>query len=225
MIKNRRVYTFKILALSGAIMCLSSSICQVYAYNSNSSRKPLEISRSFTKEKNYDILNESLKELVKEGVLSKEKADKVLQYVNENSNNSSNDNKKHRKIFDEMVERKIITEKEAEAIRERKADKKFQLKKERITKALNDLVKDKTINEEQSNKFIEKLEKSNMERKELHKKLRNMTEEERKEYFRKNKIKGKSIIEEMINENIITKEQGESIRKAIFKHDNEKKSE
>lgn len=225
--KYKRNNLLKSIVIGATILSIGFS---TYVKPSHVSAKELPSSSmsvdALGKKKYKDILKESLKELVKEGVLTEEKADNVLSFVKEkreNKYNKENEENKENKenkerymnIFDEMVERKIITKEEAEAIRNKKIDKKIDFRREKIAENLDNLVKDKTITKEQKDKFLEKLDKKNKEGKELHKKLINMSHEERREYLEKNKLNRKSILDEMVKEKSITEGQAEAIKKAM----------
>lgn len=189
------------------------------------------------KRNNMDSLKASLNELVNEGTLTQEKADKVISRLQKRKDGRKTEfekmkkmteeerkeyvkNKKEKYInpFDEMIKDGIITKSEAEAITSRNREKMSLERKEKITENLSNLVKDKTITQEQMNKFIEKFEKQQVERKALHKKLRGMSEEERKTYMDKKEFKRKSdILKEMVKEGTITSQQAEAMQKVMPK--------
>lgn len=206
---SRKKNPLKSIIIGATVLSISASIVAepLYVLAKESSRISISAS-TCRKGKKGSLLKESLKELVKEGALTQEKADNVLSYIKKNKDKRE----EHISLFDEMVKEGVITKSEADAIRDKNADKKILLRKEMITKSLNGLVKDKTITQEQANKFIEKLEKQDEKRRELHKKLRSMSQEERKEYIQKNGLRGKDIIDEMVKEGIITQEQAGVMR-------------
>lgn len=189
------------------------------------------------KKNSMNSLKASLNELVKEGALTQEKADKVISQFEKRKDERKAEfekmkkmteeerkeyvkNKKEKYInpFDEMIKDGTITKSEAEAITNRNREKISLERKEKITENLSGLVKDKTITQEQMDKFIEKLEKQQVERKALHKKLRGMSEEERKAYMDKKEFKRKSdILKEMVKEGTITSKQAEAMQKVMPK--------
>ncbi len=85
----------------------------------------------------------------------------------------------------------------------------------KFSKALNTLIENKVITKDKAEEIKTYLEKNKEERKEIHDKIKNMTEEERKEYFKNSKKERKGIIEKMVQDGIITKEQGTELRKAL----------
>lgn len=85
----------------------------------------------------------------------------------------------------------------------------------KFSKALDTMVERKVITKDKAEEIKSYLVKHKEERKEIHDKIKSMTEEERKEFFRSNKKKRKGIIEKMIEDGVITKEQGTELRKAL----------
>lgn len=227
MINNKKFNVIKGLIIGATILSIGASthVKSAHAFEEESSKATISASVC-RKGKSGKLLKKSVNDLVKEGVLTKEKADNVLSYVKKNKDKDKDkDNKEgHHKLFESMVNEKIITQVEADAIREKKYENIMILKKEKITKSLKGLVKDNKITQEQADKFMEKFEKKSNERRELHKKLRGMTKEKKKEYLDQNKLKGKSVIEEMVEEKIITENQAEAIKEAMpkAKHHKEK---
>lgn len=209
---NKKNNVLNGLAIGAVLLSMGlSSISQVTYAASRELNGPSVSESCCRRREHKNLLKESLKKLVKEGKLTQEKADNVLSYIKKNK-----DERQYRVLFDDMVKKGIITKEEADDIREKNRDKRMLLRREKITKDLNELVKDKTITQEQANKFIEKLQKQDEEIKELHKKAKNMSPEQRKEYM-KNALKGKDILEQMVKEGIITQKQAESMREVMPK--------
>jgi len=211
---NKKINVFKVLIIGATVLSIgtSSYVKAAHAFEEESSKATISAS-VYRKGKSGKLLKKSVNDLVKEGVLTKKKADNVLSYAKKNKDNKEG----YHKLFENMVNEKIITQVEADAIREKKYENIMILKKEKITKSLKGLVKDNTITQEQADKFMEKFEKKSNERRDLHKKLRGMTKEKKKEYLEQNKLKGKSIIDEMVEEKIITEKQAEAIKEAMPK--------
>lgn len=91
---------------------------------------------------------------------------------------------------------------------------------EKFSKALDTLVERKVITKDKAEEIRSYLVKHKEERKEIHDKIKSMTEEERKEFFKSNKKEGKGIIEKMIEDGVITKEQANELRKALKECEN-----
>ncbi|MFU0824607.1 hypothetical protein [Clostridium sp.] len=215
---NKKNNVLKGIAVGAVLLSMGlSSIAEVTYAVSREVNTPSISEGCCRKREHKNILKESLKELVKEGKLTQEKADNVLSYIKKNK-----DRREHRGLFDDMVKEGVITKEEAEAIREKNRDKRMLLRREEITKNLNELVKDNTITQEQADKFVEKLQKQDEEIKELHKKAKNMSPEQKKEYM-KNALKGKDIIDQMVKEGTITQKQAESMREVMPRPHKEKR--
>ena len=86
---------------------------------------------------------------------------------------------------------------------------------EKFSNAINSLVERKVITKDKAEEIKIYLKKHKEERKEFHDKIKSMTEKERKEYFKNNKKERKDIIEKMIEDGVITEEQGTELRKAL----------
>lgn len=213
MIRNKKVYALISATLMSTAFSLGTSINikTVSAYEIKKFAS-LYIENEV---KNGDVLEETLNELINEKIITKEQADKILTYLKGNSKNSNTNNSKNEKLFDELVKNNIVTEELAEKIRDRMGDKIFVHKKDEISQKLDDLIKNNTINEEQKNKVLNKLEEAHKERRENCKKLKGMSDKERKEYIEKNNLHNKDILEELLKEGVITKEQAEAIKKII----------
>lgn len=210
MIRKKKVYALITAALMSTAFFLGTSInikpvsaCEIKEFIS------LDI------ENKVDVLEETLKELVNEKIITKEQADKILEYLKGNSKDNNPNNSKIEKLFDEMIKNNIVTEEVAEKIRDRMGDKIFIHKKDEISQKLDELIKNNTINKEQKKKFLDKLEEAHKERKENFKKLKGMSEKERKEYIEKNNLHNKDILDELIKEGVINKDQAEAIKKIM----------
>lgn len=86
---------------------------------------------------------------------------------------------------------------------------------EKFNNALNSLVERKVITKEKSEEIKVYLKKTIAERKNEYSKIKGMSEEQKKEYFKNNKKERKSIIEKMIEDGVITEHQGAELRKAL----------
>ncbi len=86
---------------------------------------------------------------------------------------------------------------------------------EKFSKALDTLIERNIITEEKAEEIKSYLTKHKEERKEVHDKIKGMTDEERKEFFKNNKKERKGIIEKMTEDGVITKEQAAELKKAL----------
>ncbi|MFA5523272.1 MAG: hypothetical protein WDA24_02835 [Tissierellales bacterium] len=93
---------------------------------------------------------------------------------------------------------------------------------ERFSKALDTLVERGTITKEKVEEINSYLKKHKEEKKEFHDKMKGMSQDDRREYFKNSKRERKSIIEKMVEDGVITEKQGIELRKAL--KENKKKS-
>lgn len=194
---------------------------------------------SFVKGNNrgYNAFKDILPELVKDGTISQGEADRISAYMDERHSKKkaemdkikdmTEDQKKQyfanrkgqrKDIFSDLVADKIITKEKADAIKAKLREKGEAKREERIkniTTSLDKLVKDGTISKEQENKIIENIKVKHEEKTGLEEKVKNMTSEERKNYFEKQRAEKKGFLSEMVEKGELTKEQADAIRKVI----------
>jgi polyhydroxyalkanoate synthesis regulator phasin len=124
--------------------------------------------------------------LVKDGVITQETADKINAYV--------------------MQKQEEMKKKQAE-IRTKRPDW--------LNSRLDKLVADGKITQEQVDKILEKIKEKQQAAKEEMDKIKNMTKEELKAYFESKKGQKADIIAELVDDGIITQEQADDVKKAI----------
>lgn len=160
-----------------------------------------------------------LDNLVQEGKLTKDKADKIKAYVEQKRDEFKDRNDKeqnHTKksfrhgLLDEMIKEQVITEEEAAIIR----SKFRELKEQKLNDALEQMVQQGTITTEQKSQVKAYLEKHRQEKIEMHQKLKSMTEEQRTAFFKEHQEK-RNVLRQMIDDNIMTKEQAEEFKKLL----------
>ncbi|MGB7605116.1 MAG: hypothetical protein WBL93_06535 [Lutisporaceae bacterium] len=156
-----------------------------------------------------------INKLVEEKKLSREKADQIIKHVEEKVKEQTNkvekqDKRKFQKshLIEELKKDGIINDTEAEAIR----SKFKEIREQILTDKLNGMVQKGTITQIQSDKVKMYFENARKERTE---KLKNMTEEQRKTYFKEHK-RGQDVIEKLVEDGVITKEQAEELRKTLM---------
>lgn len=163
-----------------------------------------------------------LDKLVEEGTITQSTVDSILEYIEkraEERKEMANEQKRYggprlgprMNILQELEEEGVITSEEVEKIRE----KQEELRNERLTEALNGLVDNEVIKADDVEKIRTYMETKREEKREELEKIMNMSVEERKEYFVNNKKERIDIIDQMIQDGIITEEQGEEIRKFL----------
>ena len=174
---------------------------------------------SAVKSKHY--LEEAVEKMVQEGSLTREKADKILEYKQKRNDELKQLPLEQRaqmkkqggrgSLLKALVQEGIITEEEAKAIRE----KLREMKEARVADGLQSLIDKGVLTKDDINNIRSYLLKVREERKASIEKLKSMTPEERKAYFKEYKNERKDIITKMVEDKVITKEQAEEIRKAI----------
>ncbi len=158
-----------------------------------------------------------INKLVEEKKLSREKADQIIKRAEEKlkekeqaSKVEKQDKRKFQKhhLIKELKNEGIINDTEAEAIR----SKFREIKEQILTDKLNEMVQKGTITQIQSDKVKMYFEDAAKERKE---KLKDMTEEQKKTYFKEHK-RGQDVMEKLVEDGIITKEQSEELIKVLM---------
>ena len=89
---------------------------------------------------------------------------------------------------------------------------------DRITKGLDSLIEKGVIKPEDVGKIKDYLKAERAEKRKIFERIKSMPEEQRKEFiqnYRKDKV---DVMEKIVRDKVITKEQAEEIRKIIPKH-------
>ena len=97
-------------------------------------------------------------------------------------------------------------------------DKKAELRAEKLQKGLDTLVANKVLTMEQSSKVQEVIIAREAERRENYKKMKGMSEKERKDYMKKIKSTMVNPMKVLIDNGTITKEQEKEIQKILPHH-------
>ena len=166
-------------------------------------------------------LEDAVVKLVQEGKLSKEKADKILEFKEKRAEEFKKMTKEQRQLLRkegkrssllmELIQEKIITEAEAQIIK----NKLREMKDTRLNEGLQGLVDKGVLTSKDIDNIRSYMLKVREERKESIDKLKSMTPEQKEEYFKEYKKSRKDILDKMIDAKVITKKQAEEIRKAI----------
>lgn len=163
-----------------------------------------------------------LEDLVKEKEITKERSREINEQFNKEYNQEKRGscckgaNKKYKghriySIINILNEKKVITDKEANAMKDR--IKGF--KKQKLNQALEELVNKNIITETKSKEIQEYIDKYKAEK---FNKFKDMTREEKRLYFKENRKNKKSVINKMIEDNIISEKQGNEMRKILRKN-------
>ncbi|MBU3155521.1 hypothetical protein [Clostridium estertheticum] len=165
-----------------------------------------------------------IKESVNSNIITKAEGDKVLEYVSVKSE------KKHKEcekgkcdgkkggLFNDLVTEGILTKDKSEALREKMYVKRTEIKTVELKNGLKGLVDDKVITIEQSNKVQDIMMERQTQRKEIYKKMQNMSQKERQEYVKKMDSTKASPMKVLIDNGTITKEQEAKIQQVLPHH-------
>ncbi|SKB00482.1 hypothetical protein SAMN05443428_1443 [Caloramator quimbayensis] len=101
---------------------------------------------------------------------------------------------------------------------------RYEMNSQNFKEKLDSLVKSGTITQAQEDKILSLIKQKEDERKAEMEKVKNMTEEQRKEYFKQNRVKAKSdIFKELVEQNVITQKQADTIKNTIFDKNKDKR--
>ncbi|HYF82943.1 MAG TPA: hypothetical protein VEB00_07950 [Clostridia bacterium] len=166
-------------------------------------------------------LEDAVIKLVQEGKLSKDKADRIIEFKQKKSEELDKLSKEQRhkmkmygkkgSLLSELKQEGIITDAEAQIIRL----KLHEMKEARLEDGMQSLVDKGVLTPKDIDNIRGYMVKTREERKARIEKLKSMTPEERKEYFRESKKERKDIITKMVEDKVITEKQAEEIRKAV----------
>ena len=170
---------------------------------------------------NKQYLEDAVVKLVQEGKLSKEKADRILEYKKKRTDEFKKLTKDQRhlmrnkgkksSLLKELIQEGIITETEAQIIR----TKLHEMKEERLTDGMQGLVERGVLTPTDIDNIRSYMLKVREEQKANIEKLQSMTPEQKKEYFRESKKARKDILNRMVDDKVITEKQAEEIKKTI----------
>jgi hypothetical protein len=165
-------------------------------------------------------LEDAVAKLVQEGKLSKEKANRILEYKQKMTEKLSRLTKeqkhmakkegKHYSMLGMLVNDRVITEVEANAIKA----KLREMKDERLVDGMQGLVDKGVLTPKDIDNMRSYMLKERAERKAKIDKLKSMTPEERKAFFKSTKAERKDILTRMVEDKVITEKQAEEIKKA-----------
>lgn len=175
----------------------------------SASRKEMRKGRHHKGGKENFVQFESvLQSLVEDGTLTSSQVDNIKTFVQENKGRRKN-------LFSEMIAQEILTQSQVDAILEKFHEEKVAKKREKMQTKLDDLVNNGTITNDQANEILDFINEKMEERRADFEKVKDMTAEERKEYFKENRPKKGNLIEELVDEGIITEEQSTELKKLM----------
>lgn len=248
--KNKFIKT-AVFLLAFAFILFSGG--QVLASNLKNSKNNNKISIT-NLNRGYEINSQNFKEkldsLVKSGTITQDQEDKILSLIKQKEDERKaemekvkNMTKEQRKeyfkqnkikaksdIFKELVEKNVITQQQADTIKntifDKNKDKRKDFKGENFKKFLDNQVKAGVITQDEENKIISYMNKKAEEKKAEMEKIKSMTDEERKAYFENKKSQIKSdLFKELVDEGILTQTKADSLRKNMQNHIKPNKSD
>lgn len=161
------------------------------------------------------LSQETMDQLVKDGVITQAKANEIKAYVERTkADNSGKMRGAGMGLMDELVTNKILTQEQADNIQTKTREMAQNQKQQKLTDSLKALVQKGTITQEQSDAIIKRFEDAEKEREALLAKMENMTLKEIRQYQKDNKGKVQNPMDQLVSDGVITQEQVEAIQKA-----------
>lgn len=186
------------------------------------------------------ILSNVLDQLVKDGTITKDKANQIKAYIEKKIKDKKAEHKDFKKLtpeerkahhekwagqhkdkekgglFTDLVKNKVITQKQADALKAKLAETARQMQEQRINNGLKALVDKKTITQAQADKVLEQLKANQQNKKALLAKVKNMTPEQREQYLKNNKSVHQNPLQVLVKNGTITQDQAKAIGQTIF---------
>ena len=163
-------------------------------------------------------------------IITKTEGDKVLEYVNSKSMKNRGEFRKDKKckkekcggekggLFNDLVTEGILTQKKSDALKKSMYIKVTEIRTAEFKKGMNILVIKKVLTLDQSNKVNSSIMSAQVQRKEMFKKMKGMSEKERESYMKKMENTKVSPMKVLIDNGTITKEQETEIQKLLPQH-------
>lgn len=195
-------------------------------------RAPVHMNNEKKHEQIQKVLESVLKDSVASQTITQDESNKVLEYIKSKSNEAKNfnenskvkkdkniENKSNDKIrvgiFEELVEKGILTKEKADAVKV-KMDNNMEVARDKeLKEKLAKLVEKKTITQDQLDKILSAIKEESNIRKSDFEKMKNMTEEQRKEYIKTIKSQHKDLIKGIVESGVITEAQEKSVREVL----------
>ena len=189
-----------------------------------------------TQVKGTQPLQTALDQMLKDGTITKAKAQEVKAYFGKKCLDwqkrhqemkklspdelkakmekwrSEKKDRKHGGLTNQLVDDKILTQEQADALKAKLKANLRKQKQERISAGINGLVHKGTLNQQQADKVLNQIEQASNERKELFKKTKDMTREERHQFFKANKEKLTRPLDQLVKDGVITEGQAKAVR-------------
>ncbi|MFZ5351657.1 MAG: hypothetical protein ACOZCL_02910 [Bacillota bacterium] len=196
-----------------SLICLILIVCVAFSGGIQIFASNIEFEPEHRYKKFEEAVRTAVTKLVEEGKLSKDKADMIFQVLKEKESKRISFGKaKKYGYVNKLVSDGIINEQEAELIR----NKIRHINEERLDIALKGLVDKGVFDNNKSREIKEYIRKAVEERIQMHEKLKDMNEADRKAYIKSVKKNRKSMLQKLVEDGIINEKQAEELKKAIF---------
>lgn len=177
-----------------------------------------------------------LDELVTEGTITQTQEDELLAHFQEKAeerkakfeemkNMTPEERQAAREVnkgekpepLSEVVEEGIISQEEADAIKDKMHELRQEKRQEAMQTRLNMLVEKEVITEDQVDDILEVLEKEAANREANFEKMKDMSKEERQAYKQEMRETRKDILTQLVKDGTITQEQSDALAKMLGK--------
>lgn len=138
-------------------------------------------------------------QLVKEGVIKQEKADEIKAYLDKKD------------LFTDLVKNNILTQEQANTIKSKLNELAQKARQQHLKDSLKALVDKGTLTQAQVDKILTKHDNFDKDRDALFDKVKNMTQEERRQYMQDNKVEPQNLIDQLVTDGTITQDQANAL--------------
>jgi len=176
--------------------------------------------KGFFKAVGQRLSQETLEQLVTDGVIDQAKADEIKEYIDKLAEERQAAEPGTRPagrqdLFTELVTNNILTQEQADTIKAKIKEIADQQHQQKISDSSKILVEQGTITQDQADKILNKFDEAEKERESFAQKMEDMTLKEIREYVQNNKEKTQNPIDQLVSEGVITQEQADAFQTAL----------
>lgn len=187
--------------------------------------------KELAQQKQQEELTATLKTLVDKGTLTQDQADKIVAQsasaeqsretlrekmesmtLKEIREYFQTNQEKPQNPMEQLVTDKVITQEQADAIRQAQAEARQTQEKQRQSDSLKALVEKGTITQDQADKILAAIDSIEESRQAVMEKTKTMTKEERRQYLEENKTSLQDPLSQLQTDGVITQTQAEAVR-------------
>jgi hypothetical protein len=114
------------------------------------------------------------------------------------------------------VDKGIISDKEADAIRDAQEKNRQSQRQAMIEESLDSLVTDNTITQAQADKILASWEDQEETRQAEMEKMKSMTDDERKAFMKTLKGEKQNCLAELVDDDVLTQNEADAVAKVLF---------